>query len=153
MDDNMLSAIVGGVIGTLGTLLCGCVAYLLEKRRLARLAAIVLYNDMLSIERYLKYGSGSVNIRYSENWQQMVSYCTFLTAYEVEFIYNIYDIVYDYNYDYKSKEKNGKFGKEDIQSYKMLQNAMFDLSKGKIDIYKDSVSYRKLKENLKKHIK
>lgn len=147
-----LNAIISGLFGVTSTLLGGWMVYLQEKKSKESFASAILYNDLLSIERYLKYGSGSVNLRYSENWQHMVSYCTFLTVYEVEFIYGIYDEVYDYNYDYKSKENNGKFRKEDIKSYGILRNEMFSFSKGDIETDKNSVRYQRLKENLKKHM-
>lgn len=104
-----------------------------EKSRVS-FAAAILYNDLRSIEKYLKYEGGSVNLRYSENWQYIISHCSFLMADEVEFIYKIYDKAYNYNYHYKLKERMGIVTKEDIDSYTKLKREMFDTSKGYIDL-------------------
>ena len=139
----MLSTIVGSVIGIVGSLLGGWAAYWLEKRSQKRFAATILYNDLKSIERYLEQESGLVNLRYSENWQDMVANCSFLTDDKVKIIYEIYDEVYNFNYKYQLKEKEANFKKEDIDSYEKIKNIMFGAS----------TDYKKLIEILLKNKK
>lgn len=151
MLSNIICTVVGDVIGILGAFLVAWISFFREKRSQVSFAATVLYNDLRSIEKYLAHESGSVNLRYSENWQYMVSYCSFLKAEEVEFIYEIYDEVYNYNYQYKLKEQGGKVIKNNIDPYKILKKEMFDKSKGYPNNY--SEKYSGLIRNLEKHIK
>ena len=116
-------------------------------------AASILYNDLKSIERYLTQERGSVNLRYSDAWQQMVSNCSFLCNDEVEYVYSIYDEVYNYNYQYILKEQKGAVIKEEISSYKNLQDKIFDTSKGYPDFQKSSETYKKLIECLHAYMK
>lgn len=153
LDMDMLSTIVGGIIGIIGALLGVWISYWLDKRKHERFAATVLYNDLRSIERYMKYESDQVNLRYSENWQNMVSSCSFLTDNDVNFIYDIYDEVYNYNYQYKLKEQIGEVKKDDIVSYKKLQSKMFDTSKEYTGVKKNSEKYQKLIRDLERNIK
>lgn len=139
----MLSTIIGSIIGIVGSLLGGWAAYWLEKRSQKRFAATVLYNDLMSIKRYLASEKSSVNLRYSNNWQDMVADCSFLKKENIEKIYLIYDEVYNFNYIYQFKEKEGSFKKEDIDSYLKIKNEMSDTS----------AEYNKLIENLKRHMK
>lgn len=115
MDDNMLSAIIGAFIGGVFALLGAYIGvsetFKREKIKQECFAATVLYNDLQSIERYLRYERNQVNLRYTENWQKMVSYCSFLTDNEINFIYDIYDEVYNYNYLYKLNEQMGEVKK------------------------------------------
>lgn len=147
---DILLAIIGGIIGVVGTLLGAWISYWSEMRKQKRIAATVLYNDLRSIEKYLKYESSQVNLRYSDNWQNMVAYCSFLTDDEVNIIYDIYDEVYNYNYQYKLKEQKGDVKKDDIISYKKMQIMMFDTSKGYTGVKKNSKRYEKLINDLKR---
>lgn len=148
----MVSAIVGAVIGIIATLLGVWATYLLEKRSQENFAAAILYNDLKSIEKYLACERSSVNLRYSDNWQQIVANCSFLKDKELETIYAIYGDVY--NYDYGLIEKtDGFFKKEDIASYRKLQNEMFDTSKGYPDFKNNAERYKEVKKVLQEHVK
>lgn len=115
-----------------------------KKRSQKRIAASILYNDLKSIERYFASEKSSVNIRYSNNWQNMVAACSFLKNENVKKIYIIYDEVYNFNYKYQTKEKEGvEFEKEDIDSYGKIKNEMFGTS----------TEYEELIKNLQKHMK
>ena len=46
-----------------------------------------MYNDLKSIEKYIKEGDTSVNLRYMEMWQSIVAECSFLNEQEIEYIY------------------------------------------------------------------
>ena len=80
--------------------------------------------------------------------------CSFLKEEEVEWIYTIYDEVYNYNYRYRLKEEQSvSFAKEDIHLYKELQQEMFDTSNGYPDLKKHSEKYEKMIKNLQKCMK
>ncbi len=83
-----------------------------------RLSASILYNDLRSIERYIRSGETSVNLRYFENWQQTVALCTFLGESDVEALYVIYDAVYDYNQTFCCGEKT--------DTYERLEKLLFE---------------------------
>ena len=76
---------------------------------------MLLLDDLESIKKYfnktenLSYPTS--NIRYSAEWQSMVVKCTFLRKSQVRYIYKIYDLVYDYNYEYENGRK-AKFSEE-----------------------------------------
>ena len=50
-------------------------------------AASMLYFDLMSIEDYLKNERGAVNIRYSSDWQNMISNCAFLLPDNIMFLH------------------------------------------------------------------
>lgn len=113
-------------------------------------AASLLYHDIKSIERYLAHERSSVNIRYSDDWQKMIENCFYLEEKYIDYIYSIYDEVYNYNYSYKHGQKHGlAFRKEDISSYKKLQNMIFDNTKGYVDFSKYNQNYKSLMNKLK----
>ena len=85
--------------------------YWKEKRNKESFAAAILFNDLKSIERYLLYERSSVNIRYSSDWQHMVADCSFLNDTDIEWVFELYDEVYNYNYHYKYREQFGKIGR------------------------------------------
>lgn len=140
---NMLSTIIGSIIGIVGSLLGGWAAYWLEKRNQKRFAATVLYNDLKSIERYLESTESDVNLRYSNNWQDMVADCSFLKNNNIKKIYIIYDEVYNFNYKFQFKEKERSFKKEDIDSYQKIKSEMSN----------SSTDYKELIEILQEHMK
>ena len=69
-------------------------------------AASILYYDLLSIEDYLVNEKDNVNLRYTDDWQDIVACCICLTHQQIEYIYKIYDKTYNYNYYYRKMEKN-----------------------------------------------
>lgn len=77
--------------------------------------------------------------------------CSFLNVDEIELIYKIYDNVNDYDYWYKIKKKEHN-RKEDIKSYNILRDILFDRSKGYCDIEKYSKRYDDLLKSLQKKI-
>ena len=107
---SLISALIGGVC----TLLGGWLVYHFQSGTQKRQAASVLYYDLKSIESYLKTEGSSVNIRYFSEWQSIVAECTFLKPDDVEQLYKIYDLVYDYDYHYRLKEEQGAVEKDDI---------------------------------------
>ena len=153
LNEPIITTFVGAIIGIAATIFGGRIMYEREKRSRESFAATILYNDLRSIEKYLACERSSVNLRYSSDWQQIVANCSFLKEEEVEWIYSIYDEVYNYNYRYKLKEQMGNFRKEDIDSYKTLQKNLFDTSKGYTDVKQYSETYDKLIKNLREYKK
>lgn len=144
LNEPIFTTLIGAVIGLFGTILGGWLANRNANRQQTKFAASVLYNDLMSIERYLINERSSVNLRYSDNWQNLVADCSFLRNEDLELLYLIYDEVYNFNYLYKCKEKVGAVRKEDIHSYITLKQIMFDTSKGHPDAEKHSAKYEKL---------
>ncbi len=117
-------------MGIIAAIIGAIITYLQMERNQKSFSATILYNDLRSIEKYLVHDRSSVNMRYSDNWQHMVANCSFLKVEEAETVYSIYDEVYNYNYRYQRMEQIESVKKEDISSYKNLQDEMFDTSKG-----------------------
>lgn len=108
---------------------------------------------MKSIENYLAYERGSVNLRYFEDWQKVIANCTCLNSEDIKFLYEIYDRVYNYNYHYKLKEQSGEsVCKEDVIYYHDLQEKFFDISKGYVDFNKYSEKYEHISNMLENYI-
>ena len=146
---SLISALIGGVC----TLLGGWLVYHFQSGTQKRQAASVLYYDLKSIESYLKTEGSSVNIRYFSEWQSIVAECTFLKPDDVEQLYKIYDLVYDYDYHYRLKEEQGAVEKDDISQYIELKKVMFCLSDDGMDFEKHNSKYKKLLETLNNHQK
>ena len=142
---SLASAIIGGIC----TLLGGLLVYYRQSGAQTRQAASVLYYDLKSIESYLKTERSSVNIRYFSEWQSIVAEWTFLEADDVEQLYKIYDLVYDYDYHYRLKEERGAVAKDDISQYIELKRIMFYSSDYGLDLEKYNSKYKKLLETLK----
>lgn len=157
MSDSLISAIVGAVIGSL---IGGFFAYLLnernrkkEKINIESHASALLYYDLKSIEYYLTKERRMVNLRYSDDWQNMISNCMFLTQDSIEAIYQIYDEVYNYNDFYAQKRKcEAAFSFSDIPQYKELKRLMFSSSEESIDEKKYNSDYHAILSELKKHV-
>ena len=148
-DSSLISAIIGGIC----TLLGGLLVYYRQSGAQTRQAASVLYYDLKSIESYLKTEGSSVNIRYFSEWQSIVAECTFLEPDDVEQLYKIYDLVYDYDYHYRLKEEQGTVEKDAISQYIELKKVMFYLSDDGMNFEKYNSKYKKLLETLKNHQK
>lgn len=154
LNEPIINTIIGAVIGFVASVFGGWIVYRREKRSQESFAASVLYNDLKSIERYLAYERSSVNLRYTEDWQRIVAECPFFNVEDIEWIYQIYDEVYNYNYHYRCKEQSGMaVRKEDICSYTKLKNKMFDTTKGYPDFKKYSEEYDMVIKRLQKHKK
>lgn len=147
------SSLASATIGGACTLLGGWLVYYSQSGAQTRQAASVLYYDLKSIESYLKTEGSSVNIRYFSEWQSIVAECTFLEPDDVEHLYKIYDLVYDYDYHYRVKEEQGAVAKDAISQYKELKKVMFYLSDDGLDLEKYNSKYEKLLETLKNHQK
>lgn len=154
LNEPIITTTIGAVIGVIATILGGWVTYRREKRNQESMAATILYNDLKSIERYLAHERSSVNLRYSNNWQHMIAGCPFFEDEDVEWLYRIYDMIYNYNYHYRLLEQKKEcFRKEDVPFYEILQKNMFDISKEYIDLKNKSEKYEKIIESLEKHKK
>ena len=64
----------------------------------------------------------------------MAAACTFLKTEDLEIIYEIYDLIYNYNYMYKLIEKKESVTKENIEQYKELKKIFFVDKNGWIDM-------------------
>lgn len=153
LNEPAINILIGVVFGIIASVLSGWMVFQHEKVNKERFAASILYNDLKSIEEYLKSERSFVNLRYSNNWQEIVAKCSFLNFDEVTWIYFVYNETYNYNYHYQLKEKIGVVKKEEINSYMELQKKIFDISKGHIDQNKISEEYEELLKKLQKYIK
>lgn len=149
---NINSNFVAAVIGGLFTLIVSMLSWKKESKSQEKHAASMLYNDLMSIEKYLRDERSAVNIRYSEKWQSMASACTFLKTKDVETIYEIYDLVYNYNYMYKLEEKMGSVTKENVDQYNDLKKIFFVNKKGWIDMSDYNDNYKRIRGNLERHM-
>lgn len=153
LNEPIINTIIGAFIGIIASMLGGIIVFKQEKKGQESFNAMLLYNELKYIENYLAKERSSVNLRYYNDWQHIVGKCSFLKNEEVEWIYMIYDKVYNFNYRYMLKERTGGVSKESIDSYKKLQQDMFDTTKGYPDFDIYSEKYKKLLENLHKYIK
>lgn len=143
------SSLVSAVIGGICTLLGGGLVYHIQSGAQTKQAASVLYYDLKSIESYLKTEGSSVNIRYFSEWQSIVAECTFLKPDDVDQLYKIYDLVYDYDYHYRLKEEQGAVAKDTISQYRELKRIMFYSADDGLDLEKYNLKYKHLLETLK----
>ena len=150
---NWLTSLVPALIGGVCTLIGGVFVYRKQNKSQIKHAASVLYYDLKSIERYLRTERSSVNIRYFSEWQLIVAECTFLGADDIELLYKVYDLVYDYDYHYKLKEEHGAVVKEDISQYEELKKIMFYSSKEGLNMDRYNSEYTRLLETLKQNQK
>lgn len=150
---NWLTSLVPALIGGVCTLIGGVFVYRKQNESQIKHAASVLYYDLKSIEKYLRTERSSVNIRYFREWQLIVAECTFLRADDIELLYKVYDLVYDYDYHYKLKEEHGTVVKEDISQYEELKKNMFYSSKEGLNMDRYNSEYTRLLETLKQNQK
>ena len=150
IDNNVISviaALLGAIVGAVCTYLINTVQQNRVDANRIRFNASILYNDLKSIEKYIKEGNTSVNLRYMEMWQTIVAECSFLNAQEIEYIYGLYDVAYNYNYSYRNKEKgNLNVKKDNISHYCELERFIFE----KPDDSKYDERYEKLLMVLKR---
>lgn len=83
----------------------------------------------------------------------MAAACTFLKTEDLEIIYEIYDLIYNYNYMYKLIEKKETVTKENIEQYKELKKIFFVDKNGWIDMNDNNDDYKRIKGNLERHIR
>lgn len=150
---NINSNFVAAIIGGLFTLVVSMLSWKKQSKSQEKHAASMLYNDLISIEKYLRDERSAVNIRYSEKWQSMAAACTFLKTEDLEIIYEIYDLIYNYNYMYKLIEKKESVTKENIEQYKELKKIFFVDKNGGIDMNDNNDDYKRIKGNLERHIR
>lgn len=148
---SLIGALGGSAIGGFCTLYAVKCTQKGMREQADEHAASMLYYDLKSIEKYLSTERSSVNLRYSENWQSMVSDCGFLKDNQIEIIYEVYDLAYNYNYFYNLKEREGAVIKESIPQYESLKAVMFDISKGYTDYDIYSEKYENLLKILQSH--
>ncbi|MFR8987202.1 MAG: hypothetical protein ACLVIS_00650 [Dorea longicatena] len=72
---------------------------------------------------------------------------------DLEIIYEIYDLIYNYNYMYKLIEKKESVTKENIEQYKELKKIFFVDKNGWIDMNDNNDDYKRIKGNLERHIR
>ena len=150
---NWLTSLVPALIGGVCTLIGGVFVYREQNESQIKHAASVLYYDLKSIEKYLRTERSSVNIRYFSEWQLIVAECTFLRADDIELLYKVYDLVYDYDYHDKLKQEHGTVVKEDISQYEELKKNMFYSSKEGLNMDRYNSEYTRLLETLKQNQK
>ena len=83
----------------------------------------------------------------------MAAACTFFKTEDLEIIYEIYDLIYNYNYMYKLIEKKESVTKENIEQYKELKKIFFVDKNGWIDMNDNNDDYKRIKGNLERHIR
>lgn len=145
------------LIAVVGTLIGGGITYLSQKyfreiddKKREKHYASMIYYDLKSIETYLSKERSSVNIRYSIKWQYIVAQCLFLSDENIEYIYSIYDYVYNYNFHFNNKMKERTcFKKEDINEYNLLKKKFFDDKKGYADTNTENDTYKGILKKLK----
>ncbi len=126
--NDMLETLIGVILGAIFTFATEYYIKYKEKKESEKYAASLLYYDLLSIEEYFKYDKISVNLRYSNEWQGMVSNCNFLDKNSVKYIYDIYDSVYNYNDFYTRNENEIQMNSEnkEYDYYKKLKFLFFN---------------------------
>lgn len=125
-EEPFAGAMIGAIIG-------GFIIYYVEERKrkkndiiLESHAAMLLYYDLKSIEQYIKEDE-LVNLRYSNEWQGMVTKCSFLCDRDIKYLYDIYDTVYQYHESFGHKiAHESSFEKEEIKSYKKLKELFWE---------------------------
>lgn len=160
-DNKMTDTFAAAILGAFFTGVCTWIIEIIKRRGDKKAqeshAASILYYDLKSIENYLLYERSSVNLRYTNGWQEMISNCTFLKEEEIAYLFEIYDEVYNYNYHYTLKENEGyAVVKEEITSYKTLKKLLLNNENAKeTKISKDNSdkNYDDILVELKNHIK
>lgn len=143
---------IGIVIGGFITFFIQWIFRKMDKRDKEIHFSSLLENDLKSIEYYLEKERGSVNMRYFEKWQDTLAECSFLDNKSIEYVYNIYDLVYNYNYKYEQLEKRGKsIKKEDIKEYKSLQRKIFWGKDNSINFKEYNDKYKQVIEKLHRY--
>lgn len=147
---NLISALLGAIVGGAITFFSEWKVRKSDDKQSSDHASSLLYYDLISIQSYLKSERGSVNIRYSTEWQDLLAQCYFLESKDIEYIYNIYDMVYNYNFYYEKKSNsNISFRKEEIPEYELLKKLIFDCSRGYPNFDLLNIQYGEIMSKLK----
>ncbi len=86
-----------------------------------------------------------------EMWQTIVAECSFLEKQEIEYIYGLYDVAYNYNYSYRDEENgNMSVKRVSFSHYNELKRLIFKMLDG--NEYKYDERYEKLLMVLKKRM-
>lgn len=144
-----MNEIVAAILGAVLAYVFGFYQERKNERRNREHSASLLYYDLKSIENYLLEKNSLVNIRYSSDWQRMLSLCAFSNDEFIMYIYKIYDEVYNYNEAFSRKSVNKEsFVKEDIVSYKILKELLWRSSANSSSEYNDE--YKRVLDALAK---
>ncbi len=109
-NESFVAAIIGAIVGGMATYFSEIRFRKSDIKSQEKHYASMIFNDLKSIKSYvdnIKVDDNnvpSVNIRYYEQWQSVVAFCTFLNNDDIALIYEIYDKVYDYNMIYHDKK-------------------------------------------------
>ncbi|QXE18287.1 hypothetical protein [Clostridium sp. 001] len=122
--NSLLGAIVGALVGGGVTYLSQKYFRIIDDEKKEKHYASVLYYDLVSIEDYINNERGSVDIRYFEDWQHIVANCNFLESSDVQVIYRLYDLVYNFDFEFKERKRNSDVRKENIDAYKELKHLL-----------------------------
>lgn len=153
MMETLIGALIGAALGGLCTYIIEERKRTKENKRKENHAAAMLFYDLKSIERYITTEQKDVNLRYSIDWQNMVTECPFLDDDKIELLYQIYDEIYNFNYSYlKREEKGKKVFREKIPQYKSLYRKMFDTATATGSEMKYIEKYNELLKQLRIHI-
>lgn len=153
MENILNSSFIGAIIGGIFAFITGIILNRVSDANRKKVNVSILLYDLKSIENYLTYERSSVNLRYFADWQKVIANCTCLNLEDIQFLYEIYDNVYNYNFYYKLKEQNGEsVCKEDIVHYLDLQKKFFETSKGYVDFNNYNENYERILNVLETYI-
>ena len=136
---DLIIALIGALIGGAMTFLTEFIFRYKNKKDNESHFSSILYYDLKSIENFVLYDRSSVDIRYSTQWQNLISNCSFLTDPQVEHLYNVYDSVYNFDYFYK-KKNSIELTKEDCLKNSLLSDHI------------NNENFKSVLQVLKKHI-
>lgn len=148
-ENKMVETLSGVIIGAVCTYFIESKKRKDDKKNIERHAATLLYYDLNSIELYLQEEKELVNLRYFNDWQSIMAYCTFLSNDNVMHLYKIYDEVYNYNHSFSQKLLYKKsFKKENLDSYIKLKNLIFNVEKNNNVEMDYNLKYKQIKHLL-----
>ncbi len=123
-----------------------------RRLELKRYVALVYY-DLKNVENYLKEEKDNVNLLYTDDWKEMLAECTLLKSDDIAYLYDLYNMVYNYNVVYKQKIENaGSVQKKDISYYDELKIKVFLGDEKYIDTSRYNVKYENVIKKLEKKI-
>lgn len=102
VSSEFIIAVFGAIFGGLGTYFSENHVRKKDSKSKTQHSSSILFFDLKSIEAYFVDADYSVNIRYTENWQSLLSDCEFLNSQDIKFLYKIYDGIYNFNFYFTS---------------------------------------------------